>query len=325
MNRRKFIINSLGLTLAGAITPSFITKNSQLFAGDNRTYISYKPNPANWKENEINMAWIGHATVLINFYGKIILTDPALFESVGIYLLGATVGKNRATKPALEFDEIPRPDLVMISHAHMDHMDYKSLKELTIKYPGKVNCITAYNTKDIIEDLNWKTLTELDWGESLKLDELKITGIEVNHDGFRFPGELDRAKGHMLYGRSYNGYVLESNGKKILFAGDTAYTEKFKQHRNKNIDVVIMPIGGYIPHHHRHCNPEEALVMASEHIGAKYFVPIHANTFDGDEGFHTPIDWMNKSVEKYDIKIGISEIGQTLTLNAGEEMWTLRK
>ena len=219
---------------------------------------------------------------------------------------------------ALEFDEIPKPDLVLISHAHMDHMDYKSLKELTKKYPGKVNCITAYNTKDIIEDLNWKTLTELDWGESLKLDELKITGIEVNHDGFRLPGELDRAKGHMLYGRSYNGYILESNGKKILFAGDTAYTEKFKQHRDKNIDVVIMPIGGYIPHHHRHCDPEEALIMASEHIGAKYFVPIHANTFDGDEGFHVPIDWMNKSVEKYDIKIGISEIGQTLTLNAEE-------
>ena len=129
----------------------------------------------------------------------------------------------------------------------------------------------------------------------------------------------------MLYGRSYNGYILERNGKKILFAGDTAYTEKFKQHRDKNIDVVIMPIGGYIPHHHRHCNPEEALVMASEHIGAKYFVPIHANTFDGDEGFHVPIDWMNKSVEKYDIKIGISEIGQTLKLNAGEEKWTLRQ
>ena len=325
MNRRKFIINSLGLTLAGTITPSLITKNSQLFAGDTKTYISYNPNPANWKDDEINISWIGHATVLINFFGKIILTDPALFNSVGFYVLGTTIGKNRATIPALEFEDIPKPDLVLISHAHMDHMDYKSLKELTKKYPGKVNCITAYNTKDIIEDLNWKVLTELDWGESLKLDELKITGIEVNHDGFRLPGELDRANGHMLYGRSYNGYILESNNKKILFAGDTAYTEKFKQHRNKNIDVVIMPIGGYIPHHHRHCDPEEALIMANDHLGAKYFVPIHANTFDGDEGFHVPIDWMNKAVEKYDIKIGISEIGQTLTLNTGKEKWTLRK
>lgn len=325
MNRRKFIINSLGLTLAGTIAPSLITNNNQLIAGENRTYTTYRPNPANWKDDEIDISWIGHATVLINFFGKMILTDPALFNSVGFYVFGTTIGKTRATLPALEFDEIPKPDLVVISHSHMDHMDYKSLKELTKKYPGKVNCITAYNTKDIIEDLNWNTLTELDWGESLNLDELKITGIEVDHEGFRIPGELDRAKGHMLYGRSYNGYILESNGKKILFAGDTAYTEKFKQYRDKNIDIAILPIGGYIPHHHRHCNPEEALIMASEHIGAKYFVPMHANTFDGDEGFHTPIEWMMKSAEKYDIKIGLSEIGQTLTLTRQKAKLAFRK
>ena len=297
MNRRKFIINCLGLTLAGTITPPLITKNSQLFAGDNKTYVSYKPNPANWKDDEINISRIGHATILINLFGKIILTDPALFNSVGFYVLGTTIGKIRATTPALEFDEISKPDLVPISHPHMDHMDYKSLKELTKKYPGKVNCITAYNTKDIIEDLNWKALIELDWGNSLNLEELKITGIEFNHDGFRLPGELDRANGHMLYGRSYNGYILESNNKKILFAGDTAYTEKFEQHRDKNIDIVIMPIGGYISRHHKHCYPEEALVMASEYISAKYFVPIHANMFDGDEGFHKPIDWINEAVD----------------------------
>jgi len=325
LNRRKFIINSLGLTLAGTIAPSLITNNNQLIAGENSTYTTYRPNPADWKDDEIDISWIGHATVLINFFGKIILTDPALFNSVGFYVFGTTIGKTRATLPALEFDEIPKPDLVVISHSHMDHMDYKSLKELTKKYPGTVNCITAYNTKDIIEDLNWNTLTELDWGESLNLDELKITGIEVDHEGFRIPGELDRAKGHMLYGRSYNGYILESNGKKILFGGDTAYTEKFKQYRDKKIDIAILPIGGYIPHHHRHCNPEEALIMASEHIGAKYFVPMHANTFDGDEGFHTPIEWMMKSAGKYDIKIGLSEIGQTLTLTRHKAKLAFRK
>jgi len=107
LNRRKFIINSIGLTLAGTITPSLITKNSQLFAGDNKTYVSYTPNPANWKDDEINISWIGHATILINIFGKIILTDPALFNSVGLYVLGTTVGKIRATMPALEFDDIP--------------------------------------------------------------------------------------------------------------------------------------------------------------------------------------------------------------------------
>jgi L-ascorbate metabolism protein UlaG (beta-lactamase superfamily) len=314
MDRRKFIKNSLGLTLAGTAFPSILLKGSHLLPGEKVSYDIYKPTPDQWNTNELNMAWIGHSTVLINIYGKIILTDPVLFYSIGFYVLGTTIGKIRATAPALEFDEIPKPDIVLLSHSHMDHMDYKSLKELTKKFPGDINCVTAFNTKDIIDDVKWKTLRELDWDKAINFDELKIKAIEVNHDGFRFPGERDRAEGHVLDGRSYNGYILESNGKKILFAGDTAYTEIFSRYKNENIDVAIMPIGGYVPHHHRHCNPEEALIMASEQMEAKYFVPIHCNTFDGDEGFHTPIDWMMKSADKYQIKIGLSEIGETLTI-----------
>jgi len=302
------------LILAGSIAPLFLLKGKNLSLKDSGNYKAYKPTPDQWNDDEINISWIGHSTVLINIYGKIILTDPVLFNSVGFFVLGSTIGKIRATSPALEFDELPKPDIVLLSHAHMDHMDYKSLKELTDKFPDEINCITAYNTKDIIDELNWKTLSELDWGRTIQFDDLNVKTIEVNHDGFRLPGERDRADGHMLDGRSYNGYILESNDKKILFAGDTAFTDKFIQYRNENIDVAIMPIGGYIPHHHRHCNPEEALIMASEYMNAKYFVPIHCNTFDGDEGFHTPIDWMMKSVEKYEIEIGLSEIGETLTI-----------
>ena len=314
MNRRKFIRNGFGLTLAGALAPSFIAKSSELFAKENLETILYKPLPGLWKNDEINIAWIGHSTILINLHGKVILTDPVLFESIGVYLFGSTIGKIRSTLPALDIDEIPQPDLVLISHAHMDHMDYKTLKTLTEMYPDKLDCITAFNTKDIIDDLNWKSIRELDWGETTHLDGFKVKGIEVKHDGFRLPGEMDRADGHMLYGRSYNGYILESKGKKILFGGDTAFTDKLKRHKNENVDVAIMPIGGYIPHHHRHCNESEALVMASEHLGAKYFIPIHTDTFKSEEGLHTPIDIMMKLVRNFDIKIGLSEIGQTFTL-----------
>jgi L-ascorbate metabolism protein UlaG (beta-lactamase superfamily) len=314
LNRRKFIENSLGLLLVGTAAPSLILKGNNFVAENRSTYPIFKPNPMLWNDDDINIAWIGHSTVLMNINGKIILTDPVLFNSIGLYLLGTTIGKTRATSPALEFDEIPKPDIVLLSHSHMDHMDYKSLKELTDNFPYDIDCITAYNTKDIIDDLKWKRLKELDWSITTNFNELGIKAIEVNHDGFRLPGERDRADGDALNGRSYNGYILESNNKKILFAGDTAYTEIFKKYENENIDVAIMPIGGYVPHHHRHCNPEEALIMASKHMEAKYFVPIHCNTFDGDEGFHTPIDWMMKSADKYKIKIGLSEIGETLTL-----------
>ena len=65
---------------------------------------SFKPEPSKWKDDEINIAWIGHATVLINFFGTVILTDPVLFERVGLYIFGTNWGPSRLTYPALSFD-----------------------------------------------------------------------------------------------------------------------------------------------------------------------------------------------------------------------------
>jgi hypothetical protein len=66
-----------------------------------------------------------------------------------------------------------------------------------------------------------------------------------------------------------------------------------------------------------HCNPEEALKMASDHIGAKYFIPIHTKTFkQGSEPIDEPLTWLNNSVINYNIKLGLDDIGKTFTLNS---------
>jgi len=96
-----------------------------------------KPNPSLWRDDELNIAWIGHATVLINIYGKIILTDPAMLARVGVNFLGLVYGPLRYTYPALEISEIPKPDIILISHAHMDHMDYNTLREITFRFPTR--------------------------------------------------------------------------------------------------------------------------------------------------------------------------------------------
>jgi L-ascorbate metabolism protein UlaG (beta-lactamase superfamily) len=116
-------------------------------------------------------------------------------------------------------------------------------------------------------------------------------------------------------GRSYNAYLLERNGKKILFGGDTAMTDLFQPYRKQNIDVAIMPIGAYQPWKRNHCNPEEALIMADEHLKAKYFVPIHTKTFkQGSEPIMEPLNWLKDSIPNYNIKLGLDDIGQTLTI-----------
>jgi len=236
-------------------------------------------------------------------------------DRIGIYIAGTSFGPSRLIPPALSVEELPKPDIVLLSHAHMDHMDYPTLKAIVRRFPGEIDAITAHLTKDVINDLDWKSLVSIDWNDELSSHGIKFTAIKVKHFGWRFPWEKDRSRGYMKDGRSYNAYLIEKNGESILFGGDTTMTEDFKILKNKNIAIALMPIGAYNPWRYAHCNPEEALQMADE-IGAKYFIPIHTKTFrQGVEPYEEAIDWMNKSIVNYNIKVGLDTIGQTFTLS----------
>ena len=82
-----------------------------------------RPDPEKWSDASLTAAWLGHATVLINFFGFNIITDPVLFPRIGIRFPGLTIGPKRLIAPALEVTELPRIDLVLLSHAHFDHFD----------------------------------------------------------------------------------------------------------------------------------------------------------------------------------------------------------
>jgi L-ascorbate metabolism protein UlaG (beta-lactamase superfamily) len=94
-----------------------------------------------------------------------------------------------------------------------------------------------------------------------------------------------------------------------------AYSDKLVGIIDKPVDIALMPIGAYNPWRHNHCNPEEALKMASEQLKADYFIPMHCNTFkQGVEPIDEPLQWMMDSYSKYNLKIGLNKIGGTLTL-----------
>lgn len=317
MDRRKFLKSSAIAAAGSLILPPKIIRGMNTSPSIADMIVpSSVPKLGKWRDDEINISWIGHATVLINFFGKYILIDPVFFEAVGVYIEGYILGPKRASLPALMLEDIPKPDIVLLSHAHMDHMDYKTLKAITEKYPGELNCILAYNTRDVVDELKWKSLQEVDWDERTSLNEVNIKGIEVQHFGWRYPGEKDRSGGHFKDGRSFNGFIMERYGKKILFGGDTTFTDKLKKHRDENVDIAIMPIGAYKPWRKYHCTPEEALVMAEYHLGAKYFIPIHTKTFDSGEMIYEPLEWLAKSSKHYEMKIGLWDIGETFTLKA---------
>jgi L-ascorbate metabolism protein UlaG (beta-lactamase superfamily) len=311
LNRRRFLRDVL------LASTGLLFLNEKLQAKQPPSFANFKPDITKWKNDDINIAWIGHSTVLINLYGTIILTDPVLFERIGVSIFGMTFGPSRFTHPALTIDEIPKPDIILLSHAHMDHMDYETLFTLVGNYPNKIDCITAYNTADVISELEWKSLQEIDWSEEKELQGIKFKALEVKHFGWRYPWEKDRSKGFMKEGRSFNAIVIEKNNKKILFGGDTAYHDLFIPLKEEDIEIAIMPIGAYNPWKKNHCNPEEALIMAAQHIGAKYFIPIHTKTFkQGSEPIDEPLTWLKNSISNYNIKLGLDDIGKTFTLNS---------
>jgi L-ascorbate metabolism protein UlaG (beta-lactamase superfamily) len=221
--------------------------------------------------------WVGHSTVLIKLGELWLLTDPVFADVVGLNILGLRIGPRRILPPAIGLDEIPKPDIVLLSHAHMDHTDRWTLEKLTTMWPNQIAVLSALNTTDVINDLPWLSCQEIDWGESTSISGVAIRALEVRHNGGRFPGERCRSNGYKRTGRSYNGYEIEYEGARIVFGGDTAYTDAFRNVRSE-VDLAIMPIGSYEGYPAFHCNPEEALAM-SMMMCARAVMPIHHLTF----------------------------------------------
>jgi L-ascorbate metabolism protein UlaG (beta-lactamase superfamily) len=267
---------------------------------------SAKPEPSKWSDTQVTLAWLGHSTVLINFFGVAILTDPVLFPRVGVRLPGFTIGPKRMTAPALAFHQLPKIDLVLLSHAHFDHLDLLTLR----CFDESTSVITARATSDLLRSTRFSNVTELQWGETRKLNTatgtIDIAAFQVKHWGARTQRDTHRG---------YNGYLFKRNGLRILFAGDTAMTDNFATlSRHGPIDVAIMSIGAYSPWIRSHCTPEQAVQMANA-AAARFIVPVHHQTFRlSFEPFLEPIERFQAALKKTPERIALREIGETFVL-----------
>jgi L-ascorbate metabolism protein UlaG (beta-lactamase superfamily) len=199
--------------------------------------------------------------------GFTILTDPVFSRRCGIDLGVATLGPKRLVSPALTVEELPKIDLVLLSHAHFDHWDMPSLAAVASK---DIPVICAKETSDLLTPARWKSVEEMAWRDRKRFGPVEITGVEVKHWGARVRRDTHRG---------YTGYLLESASGRILFSGDTAFTDKFKELRSsRDIDLAIMPIGAYNPWIASHCTPEQAVQMA-DWAGARQILPVHHKTF----------------------------------------------
>ncbi len=266
----------------------------------------HTPTPGSWPDNAVTMAWLGHATVLVNFYGVRILTDPVLFTRIGVDLGIGSLGPKRLVQCALTPDALPEIDLVLVSHAHFDHLDTPSLAAVR----GTPAAVMAASTSDLLPRRAYRDVQELRWNDTTRVTtprgEVVVRAIEVKHWGARIQRDT---------WRGYTGWILEREGRRLLIGGDTATTSVFAGHRTHGpFDAAVMPIGAYDPWIANHCTPEQAVAMADA-AGARLFLPVHHQSFNlSREPVDEPIARAERMLSAERGRLGWRAIGETVTV-----------
>lgn len=263
----------------------------------------HRPTPRLWPDQGLHAAWLGHSTVLMKIDGFLMITDPVLFSHVGVDLGFTQVGIKRLVAPALSVEELPPLDLILLSHAHFDHLDTRTLRRLE---STNTEVVMARATSDLIRADRYRQVRELGWGDTVRVGPLEIRAQEVRHWGARIRTDTYRG---------YNGYLISSDRRRILFAGDTADTDTFRELKTtRGVDLAIMPVGAYNPWIHAHCTPEQALRMGLE-AGAQQFLPVHHQTFRLSREPNTePIERFSEASLRGRVPIVLDSIGQQVSL-----------
>lgn len=259
----------------------------------------YRPNLSSWSERGLFAAWLGHSTVLLKIDGITVLTDPVLSARVGIGLGPVTLGLKRLVEPALAVSELPHIDVILLSHAHMDHFDRPTLRLLENR---GTTVITASKTSDLLRARRYRRVEELAWGERATAGPLEIRAFQVNHWGARLRTDTYRG---------YNGYTIEAGRYRLLFGGDTAATTSFRAlKKSRPFDLAIMPVGAYDPWIHAHCTPEQAWQMAHD-ASSEFFLPVHHQTFTlSREPYFQPIERVRAVAGRNPERVAVHRIGQ---------------
>jgi L-ascorbate metabolism protein UlaG (beta-lactamase superfamily) len=248
--------------------------------------------------DDLAVTFVGHATLLLQWKGLNILTDPNFVPRV--------VVPKRLVEPGIPIEQLPPLDLIVISHAHLDHLVKPSLRKLGKEVP----VVVPTGLAELITPLGFRRVYELNWWDVYEEEGFKVIHVPAKHWGRRTPRDRERG---------YGGFVIERHGHHVYFAGDTAYFEGFLEiGRAFPIDLALLPIGAYRPLSFRqvHCNPEDAL-QAFEDMQARYMVPIHWGTFRlTNEPIHEPTTWLTRlcSNNGFADRVKILQHGQTFVL-----------
>ena len=260
------------------------------------------------EDDELGVTFIGHSSFLLQIGGRKVLVDPVFATRLVVL--------RRQRRPGLLVEELPAIDVVLLTHAHMDHLNMASLRRVirsTRRLTGRTpEVVVPKGVEDLVATLGFSRVHRLAWWEEIEVQGLNVTMTPCRHWGARMFRDTHRG---------YGGYVVEGRGHSVYHSGDTAYFDGFREiGRRLKPELALLPIGAYFPDSHRsvHTNPEEA-VRGFVDLGAEQMIPMHYGTFRlGREPMDEPLQRLAAEAARLGIteQIKVLEEGETMHLSA---------
>ena len=272
--------------------------------------------------DETAVTFIGHSSFLIQTAGRALLVDPVF--ATRLILL------RRQRRPGLRVADLPAIDAVLLTHAHMDHLDRPSLRAVTRAMrrrglPAPV-AIVPKRVEDLVRDLGFARIEPLEWWQSVQLAYARKPHLvegqqrrdaEGSAGNFTITMTPARHWGARMFKdthRGFGGYVIESAaGPTIYHSGDTAYFGGFAEiGRRLHPEIALLPIGAYFPDSYRsvHTSPEEAL-RAFLDLKAGVMIPMHYGTFRlGREPMDEPLPRLMSAAERAGVRDRVMALGE---------------
>lgn len=264
------------------------------------------------KENSSRntLTWMGHSSMLLQLGGQNILLDPMFSERASPV---SFAGPKRLSALPFGIDQLPRIDVIAISHSHYDHLDLPTLKQVA-KIHKEARFFVPLGVKSLLEGEGIGNVQEFDWWENQQINNLTITFVPVQHWSAR--GLFDRNQ--TLWG----GWHIQTEPFRFLYAGDTGYSKDFLDIKERlgPVDFAAIPIGAYEPRwfmKRQHTNPQEAILIHKD-LSSKRSIGVHWGTFQmGDEAMWAPA--RDLEIAKEELKILENEFkvlkhGETIEL-----------
>lgn len=248
-----------------------------------------KPVAAN--PDELGITFIGHSSFLLQIAGINILIDP-VFANWLVFI-------HRMRRPGVHVKDLPRIDAVLLTHAHMDHLNIPSLRKVVRRTHqlsgGAPVVVVPHDVKDLVGKLGFSEVMSMQWWESINIGGVEITMTPSQHWGARVLTDVHRG---------FGGYVLRHRSHSVYHSGDTGYFTGFAEIRQRLYpEIALLPIGAYKPDSFRrhHLSPADA-VQAFLDLKAHQLIPMHYGSFSlSEEPMEEPMELLRQAAQQASI------------------------